>query len=97
LHTTRVLATAKTAKPELPALEQVPPRDASAARLGERRVALLDEAVPVYDGKQLESGMAIVGPALVDDTDTTIYLPPAAQLSIDGWRSYLFELPKAAA
>jgi N-methylhydantoinase A len=97
LHTARVLATAKTAKPELPALEQVPPRDASAARLGERRVALLDRAVPVYDGKKLESGMAIAGPALIDDTDTTIYLPPAARLSIDGWRNYVFELPKTGA
>ena len=40
--------------------------------------------------------MTLAGPALVDDIDTTIYLPPAAELSVDAWRNYVFELGATA-
>jgi N-methylhydantoinase A len=94
LHTARVLATAKTPKPTLQSLNGVDRVDSSPSRTGERVVAILDRPVAVYDGDRLTAGMSVSGPALVDDIDTTIYLPLGGELSIDGWRNYVFELAR---
>jgi hypothetical protein len=39
--------------------------------------------------------MELAGPALIDDVDTTLYVPEAVQLAIDPWRNYVFDLEGA--
>jgi len=39
--------------------------------------------VDVYDGAALGPGHRIVGPALVDGSDTTVWVPPGATLLVD--------------
>jgi N-methylhydantoinase A len=98
LHTTRVVATGKTRKPSLPREDAAEPRDAATAQTGSRTVFLAaqgEAAVPAYDGPSLEPGMELVGPALIDDVDTTLYAPEGVQLAIDPWRNYVFDLEAA--
>jgi N-methylhydantoinase A len=82
----RVRSLGRTAKPpqsRLPAAGE----DPSAALRG-RRLAFVPEAnasseVPVYDGDGLLSGNVIPGPALVERTDTTIFISAAYVARID--------------
>jgi len=53
--------------------------------------------LPAYDGPSLEPGMELAGPALIDDVDTTLYVPEGVRLMIDGWRNYAFDLEAAVA
>jgi N-methylhydantoinase A len=46
--------------------------------------------VDVHDGAALRPGHRIAGPALVDGTDTTVWVPPGAALHVD--RHYTFEV-----
>ncbi len=42
------------------------------------------QAVPVHDGVTLTAGHRIVGPALVDGADTTVWVPAGATARVDG-------------
>ena len=70
----------KTPKPPLPVPEAVA-EGTPAQRAGSRRVLLDDGAaeVAVHRRTELRAGHAIVGPALVDQDDTTTFVPR-------GWR-----------
>jgi N-methylhydantoinase A len=51
---------------------------------GKRRVYLWpDAAVPVYSRDALKIGQVIQGPALVEERETTVVIPPAWQASVD--------------
>lgn len=45
--------------------------------------------VPVYDDVNFTAGSRFSGPAIVDATDTTIYVPPTAEISRDKHMNYL--------
>jgi N-methylhydantoinase A len=97
LQTARVVATGRTEKPPLKALDtgngsrgQAP--ESSGTR--EARVGAQTTAVATYDGPSLTSGARIDGPALVDDVDTTLLVPPGTTLQIDGLGNYVFSIPK---
>jgi len=93
IHTARVVATGAARKPVLPHEERVESRDPAPARQGSREVLLAGGGpTPVYSGPSLVPGMALEGAALVDDVDTTLYVPEDARLSIDAWRNYIFDL-----
>ena len=67
--------------------------DASKAKKGER-LAFFEEykgyvTTPIFDGDKLEAGNVIKGPAVVEETATTIVVPPAFELGLDGRRFYL--------
>ena len=98
LHTARVVATGRTDKPPLPKDGGTAPHDAAQAQTGSREVFLSANgqgAVPAHDGPSLEPGMTVAGPAVVDDVDTTLYVPESVQLVIDPWRNYAFDLEAA--
>ncbi len=98
LHTARVVATGKTRKPSLPKDDAATASEAAPARTGSRTIFLATQgeiSVPAYDGPSLEPGMALAGPALIDDVDTTLYVPETVQLAIDLWRNYVFDLEGA--
>jgi N-methylhydantoinase A len=50
------------------------------------------EALPVYRGDRLRPGAEIEGPALIDDVDTTVYIPSGGRLEVDEYRGYRLAL-----
>jgi len=82
----RVRSLGRTARPTLPRLPAAG-ADPAEARKSSRR-AFVPEAgafadVPVYDGHKLLSGNVLSGPALVDRTDTTIFISAGYVARID--------------
>ena len=48
---------------------------------------------PIYDGDSLEAGNIISGPAIVEQSTTTIVVPPEAVLKVTEYGDYMVELP----
>ncbi len=46
---------------------------------------------PVYDGEKLLAGNRIAGPAIIEETTTTVVIPSAFLCSVDNGRNYLVE------
>jgi N-methylhydantoinase A len=82
----RVRSVGRVEKPTLPELRSGS-GDASHARKGSRRAYVPErdafEDVPVYDGHALLGGDRLAGPALVERTDTTIFVSAAFDLAMD--------------
>lgn len=80
---------------ERPILKPLPAGngDPSAALKGRRRV-VFDEAIecPIYDRTQLLAGDIIVGPAIVEQMDTTVVIPDGARVTVDRSASLVAEL-----
>lgn len=95
LHTARVVATGATDKPPVREV-QASSRPATAASA--RTIYLGAEAIqaPVYDGPSLTPGDTLTGPAVVDDVDTTLLVPPGTTLSIDAFGNYVFSIVPTA-
>ncbi len=76
--------------------------DASAA-LKSKRLAWFDGKqleTPVYDGAKLIAGNLIEGPAIIEETTTTVVVPVSYRCTVDNLRGYQLELktkPKATA
>ncbi len=91
----RVRSVGTTERPRLPRLEHGGP-DASAARTGERRAWVPDrsrfESVPVYDGHALLAGGVIAGPALIERTDTTIFVSARYAATVDPLGSIVLQV-----
>jgi N-methylhydantoinase A/oxoprolinase/acetone carboxylase beta subunit len=72
------------------------PRDA--VPVGSRPVKLsrgqAAESVPVYDGAALSPGDRLAGPALVDASDTTIWIPQGMNAGMDAARTLIVEAPR---
>jgi N-methylhydantoinase A len=53
----------------------------------ERRTVMFDEPVetPVYDRSSLGAGASFTGPAVIDQLDSTILVPPDAHVEVDEW------------
>ena len=71
------------------------PGDGSAAQIGERQVYFgPDEglqACVIYDRAGLGPGQAVSGPAIVEQYDSTIVVPPWADASVDGFGNLRIE------
>jgi N-methylhydantoinase A len=69
--------------------------DSSGAERARRRVLMPGgswaEDVPIYDGSRFSSGMIAEGPAIVDEHDTTLFVPPGWQCRRDEWTNYRLE------
>jgi N-methylhydantoinase A len=66
-------------------------RPASAAVKGQREVDYADAGVHVaslYDGDLLEPGMAFAGPAIIEESGTTVVIPPGVDCKIDDYGNY---------
>jgi len=83
----RVRSLGRTEKPPLPSLA-AGSGDPAAALKGRRRAYVPEreafEDVPVYDGHVLLAGDTLVGPALIERVDTTIFVSAAYTASVDG-------------
>jgi N-methylhydantoinase A len=88
----RLSAIGVTEKPPLDEQPEAGP-DPVLAHKGRRRVFLPEARhfaeVPVYDGERLVHGMRIPGPAIVEQINTTVFLPPGHDLACDAGGSFL--------
>lgn len=87
----RVTATGRVPKPALERLSMNGAAVSDAA--GQGRAMLVPELgerreVSTYRGERLAPGMSIEGPAVIDDVDTTVYVPAEATCSVDEYRNY---------
>jgi N-methylhydantoinase A len=64
-----------------------------AARRSTRLVYLPGEShqqeIPIYDGGLCGPGIRLEGPAIIDETDTTIYVPPGTTATVDEHLNYV--------
>ena len=90
----RVRSVGRTPKPELPRVERGG-EDPGGAFKRSRRAFVPErnafEDVPVFDGYKLLSGNVLPGPALVERTDTTIFISRSYTARVDDFGSCLLE------
>jgi N-methylhydantoinase A len=89
----RLQAVGSAPKPVLPRAARAG-RPSSIARKGERR-AYFDgrfTVVPVYEGALLAAGHQIKGPAIIEETFTTVVVHPAHRVAIDALGNYRIRL-----
>ncbi|HEX4306828.1 MAG TPA: hydantoinase/oxoprolinase family protein [Solirubrobacterales bacterium] len=86
-----------TGRGERPAVDPLPhdPRPAAEIERGRREVFLPTERepreVPIYADEKFSVGSVVSGPAIVDATDTTIYVPPGTTARRDEYMNYVLE------
>ncbi len=82
----------------LPATESSRAKPRAARPIGQRSLHLerLGEPVlvDVFDGQELNQGAQLTGPALVDGSDTTIWIPPGATAMLDARRTLIAEIAR---
>ncbi len=49
-------------------------------------------STPVYDGEKLTPGHLVVGPAIIEEPDTTIVVYPDQEAMVDQYRNYVIEI-----
>lgn len=87
----RVKLTGILAKPPLPEIE----RSAEAAPVGRRDVAFAKDLcceTPVYRREALPRGQELMGPAILEQMDSTVILFPGDRASIDVWGNVRIQL-----
>jgi N-methylhydantoinase A len=50
-------------------------------------------STPIYDGDAMEVGNRVKGPAIVEQSTTTIVIPPQAWLEVTSYGDYIMHLP----
>jgi len=78
------------------ALAKTPPRSGEGGRKGVRR-AYFPEArgyleCPIYDRYALPAGLALTGPAIVEERESTTVLPPGVEATVDEYANLLVTL-----
>jgi len=100
LVTVRLTAIGETDKPRLPRSERRPP-DSSHVLKSHRRAYLPSARdfaeLPVYDGDALCFGNRLSGPALIEQTNTTVFVPEEYELWCDPLGSFVLYLKTRAA
>ncbi|MEQ1942639.1 hydantoinase/oxoprolinase family protein [Mesorhizobium sp. VNQ89] len=91
-----VVATGVTPKAKFAEFELT---DAAAVPTGSRKVRFdeLPEAVdtPVYDRAELKAGMKVAGPAVIDQLDSTVIVPPGVTAEVDHSLTIIMRIPAA--
>ena len=90
----RLKAIGAIAKPELPTIG-VGEEDSSAALKGERKCHFGQAGLivtPVYDGERLLAGNVIEGPSIIEETTTTVVLPPSCRCRVGTFGDYVIEI-----
>ena len=95
--TLHVIATATVEKLE-PQKLSLGTEDASAASKGVRQVDFLSDGIceaSIYDGSRLQPGMKFEGPAVIEEAEATIVVPPGMVCSADEYGNYQINLIKS--
>ncbi len=64
---------------------------------GEREVDFVESGIhqaTIYDGDALEPGMSFTGPAIIEEADTTVVIPPDLPCSMDDYDNYCIQSAK---
>lgn len=61
------------------------------ARKGKRKTFVFNQNVAVYDRDKLATGAYLIGPAIVEAKDTTIWIPPGHGAEVDGYENLLIQ------
>ena len=64
---------------------------------GQRQVDFVEAGIhlaTIYDGSKLEPGMSFTGPAIVEEADTTVVIPPGLPCSMDDFDNYCIQTVK---
>jgi N-methylhydantoinase A len=87
----RVVATGRKPKPGFARIDTGRRLHPTDALKGSRPVFLPElgswQDTVVIDGEQLEVGMAYEGPCIVERKNTTVYVPPAWRIEVDGYQN----------
>jgi N-methylhydantoinase A len=90
--TLRLRATAATPRPKLSPAMRLSPRISAKASLGKRGIYWADlkgaASSPIYDGALLVPGNHVVGPAVIETTDTTVVVHPRRSLKVDAFGNF---------
>ena len=94
----RTTATGKRPKPSLHALAPVAKRPQDAAKIGNRQVYFDEHWMPaaIYDRDALPVGAKILGPAVIEQLDSTTVIDPGAALRIDKFGNLLINVGSGA-
>lgn len=91
----RMTAIGMTEKPSL-RKESYKGKDASNFLKGRRAVFIPSEhdyfSVEVYDGERMGHGNTLTGPVIIEQVNTTIFVPPECEVECDPYGSYLLKL-----
>jgi len=91
----RMTAIGTTQKPRFKR-EAYQGRDPSSCMRGQRQVYVPSErsffSVNVYDGDRMSYGHQLKGPAIIEQVNTTIFVPPGCDVECDEYGSYLLNL-----
>ncbi len=91
-----VTATGMTPKAEFAEHDRV----TSAAEPAAKRHVVFDEEptpimTPVYSRDSLKAGMVVEGPAVIEQLDSTILVPPGFRAEVDPWLTIVINVPLA--
>lgn len=71
-------------------------KDISRAVKGERKVYIHEnkdfEEVKVYDGMKMQPGIQVFGPAIIEQVNTTVFIPPEYDVICDKYGNYVMHL-----
>jgi N-methylhydantoinase A len=91
-----ITATGKTPKAEFAQHERV---RAAAEPVAKRDVVFDEEPqaimTPVYDRDKLKAGMVVAGPAIIEQLDSTILVPPGLKAEVDSSLTIVIDVPLA--
>jgi N-methylhydantoinase A len=89
-----LVASVYVVKPK-PQLRAAGTRRLEQTKVGTRQVFFEHDgqiASTVYDGALLEPGMAITGPPVIQDSSSSVVLPPKHKLSVDSYGNFIIDL-----
>jgi N-methylhydantoinase A len=92
LYRLGVTAIGATPKPELPAAPRAPDPPAAASRRRVRFAGSWVSECPVYSRASLGEGTRLMGPAIVEQLDSTTLLPPGAEAVVDRWQNLIVDV-----
>lgn len=93
----RAIGRGRTVRAELTVYQverDLPPVPVVGTRSVYRGTELPALEVNVVAGGDLQPGQALNGPALIDSSDTTIWIPPEARAVVDAYRTITLEMPR---
>ena len=50
---------------------------------------MLFRSTPIYDGEKILAGNVIAGPAIIEETTTTVVIPASFVCSVDQYKNYV--------
>lgn len=91
----RVVSIGETEKPQFK-MSASNEKDASRIFKGKRKVYIHEkknfEEVKVYDGMKMQPGYKVFGPAIIEQLNTTVFIPPAYDSICDNHGNYIMNL-----